>query len=59
VPLTTVTAAYASVCDGDLTARAAAAAIAGILGADDSAVRDEIVAFIRDVARDGLLLLPA
>ena len=59
VPLTTVTAAYASVCDGDLTARAAAAAIAGILGADDAAVRAEIVAFIRDVTKDGFLQLPA
>ena len=58
VPLTTVTAAYASVCDGELTARAAAAAIAGLLGADDEAVRAEVVAFIRDVARDGFLNLP-
>ncbi len=58
VDLTTVTAAYASVCDGDLSARAAAAAIAGLLGAEDAAVRGEIVAFIRDVARDGLLRLP-
>ncbi len=58
VPLTTVTAAFASVTDGELTARAAAAAIAGLLGADDAEVRAEIVAFIRDVARDGLLLLP-
>lgn len=41
-----------------LTARAAAAAIAGLLGADDEAVRAEVVAFIRDVARDGFLNLP-
>ncbi|MCA0337784.1 MAG: class I SAM-dependent methyltransferase [Actinobacteria bacterium] len=59
VELTTVTAAYASVCDGELTAGVAASAIAGLLGADDAAVRAEVVAFIRDVARDGLLLLPA
>lgn len=59
VPLTTVTAAYASVCDGELTARVAAAAIAGLLDVDGDVVRDEVVAFIRDVARDGLLLRPS
>ncbi|NHA68298.1 DUF7059 domain-containing protein [Phycicoccus flavus] len=56
VPMTTVTAAFASVCDGDLTARAAAAAIAGLLDLDDARVRAEVVAFVRDVAADGLLL---
>ncbi|WP_299446694.1 class I SAM-dependent methyltransferase [uncultured Phycicoccus sp.] len=56
VPLSTVTAAYLSVSDGELTARAAAAAIAGLLGLDDTAVRDEILALTRDVAKDGLLL---
>lgn len=55
VALTTVTAAYASVCDGELTARAAAAAIAGLLDLDGGDVAAEVVAFIRDVARDGLL----
>lgn len=55
VDLTTVTAAYASVCDGELTARQAAAAIAGLLDLDGAAVRAEIVGFVRDVARDGLL----
>ena len=54
--LTTVTAAYLSVCDGELTARAAAAAIAGLLDADGDAVRAEIVALIREAAKDGLLL---
>ena len=53
--LTTVTAAFASVCDGDLTARAAAAAISGLLDLDADAVRDEIVAFVRDAAKDGIL----
>jgi Methyltransferase small domain len=53
--LTTVTAAYASVCDGDLTARAAAAAISGLLDLDGDAVRAEIVAFVRDAAKDGLV----
>ena len=37
--LTTVTAAFASVSDGDLTARAAAAAIAGLLDLDGDEVR--------------------
>ncbi|MBM6404597.1 methyltransferase [Phycicoccus sp. CSK15P-2] len=55
VPLTTVTAAYVSVCDGDLTARAAAAAIAGLLDLDDIEVRTEIASFTRDIAKDGLL----
>ena len=56
VDLTTVTAAYASVCDGELSARVAAAAIAGVLGVEAEAVREEIVAFVRDTARDGLLV---
>ncbi len=56
VTLSTVTAALVSVCDGELTARAAAAAIAGLLDLDDDAVRAEVVAFLRDVVRDGLLL---
>ena len=53
--LSTVTAAYASVCDGELTARAAAAAIAGLLDLDGDAVSMEVVAFVRDAAKDGLL----
>lgn len=53
--LTTVTAAYASVCDGELTARAAAAAIAGLLELDGADVRHQVVAFVRDAAKDGLL----
>ena len=53
--LTTVTAAFASVCDGSLTARAAAAAIAGLLDVDDAEVRPEVVDFVRDAAKDGLL----
>ena len=44
--LSTVTAAFASVCDGELTARAAAAAIAGLLDLDGAAVREEVVAFL-------------
>ena len=53
--LTTVTAAFASVCDGSLTARAAAAAIAGLLDLDGAEVRREVVDFVRDAAKDGLL----
>ncbi len=53
--LSTVTAAYVSVCDGELTARAAAAAIAGLLDLDDAAVREEVVALTREAAKDGLL----
>jgi hypothetical protein len=53
--LTTVTAAFASVCDGDLTARAAAAAIAGLLDLDGDDVRAEVAAFLRDAVKDGLL----
>ena len=37
--MSTVTAAFASVCDGELTARAAASAIAGLLDLDGDAVR--------------------
>ncbi len=54
--LSTVTAALVSVCDGELSARAATAAIAGLLDLDDAEVRAEAVAFLRDAARDGLLL---
>ena len=53
--LTTVTAAFASVADGELTAAAAAAAIAGLLDLDGGAVRGEVVEFLRDAVKDGLL----
>ncbi|MBD3784253.1 MAG: methyltransferase [Micrococcales bacterium] len=56
LPLSTVTAALVSVCDGELTARAAAAAIAGLLDLDDAAVRAEVVALLRDAVKDGLLV---
>jgi methylase of polypeptide subunit release factors len=55
LPLSTVTSAYTSVCDGELSARAAAAAIAGLLDLDGEAVRAEVLAFVRDAAKDGLL----
>ncbi|MGL4744801.1 MAG: DUF7059 domain-containing protein [Dermatophilaceae bacterium] len=54
--LSTVTSALVSVSDGRMTARAAAAAIAGILGLDGDVVRAEVVAFVRDAAKDGLLV---
>lgn len=56
ITLTTVTAAFASVCDGELTAGQAAAAIAGLLDLDGGTVCAEISAFVRDSAKDGLLL---
>ena len=54
--LTTVTAAYLSVADGELTPRQAAGAIAGILELDAGETEREIVAFVRDAAKDGLLV---
>ena len=56
LPLSTVTAAFVSVCDGELTARAAAAAIAGLLDLDDAAVRTEILDLARAAVADGLLV---
>jgi hypothetical protein len=53
--LSTVTAGYVSVCDGELSARAACAAIAGLLDLDDDEVRAEVLALTRDAAKDGLL----
>ena len=53
--MTTVTAAYVSVADGELTARQAAAAIAGILGLETAPVADEIAGFVREAGKDGLL----
>jgi hypothetical protein len=54
--LSTVTAAFVSVCDGELTAAVAAAAIAGLLDLDGGAVRAELVELVRDAAKDGLLV---
>lgn len=53
--MSTVTAAYVSVCDGDLTASQAAAAISGLLDLDGTQVAAEITAFTRQAAQDGLL----
>ncbi|WP_392543257.1 methyltransferase [Oryzobacter telluris] len=54
--LSTVTAAFVSVCDGEMSAAVAGAAIAGLLGLDSDAVRAELVGFVRDAAKDGLLV---
>ena len=56
VPVSTVGAAFVSVCDGDLTARAAAAAIAGLLDLDGDEVRSEILALARGAVADGMLV---
>lgn len=55
ITLTTVTAAYLSVADGELTPKQAVGAIAGIMELDDDETAREVVAFIRDAAKDGLL----
>lgn len=55
IRLTTVTAAYLSVADGELTPRQAAGAIAGILDLDAAETEREVVEFVRDAAKDGLL----
>jgi len=54
--LSTVTAAFVSVCDGDLSAGTAAAAIAGVLDLPGESVSAEVVTFVRDAAKDGLLV---
>jgi len=56
IALTTVTAAYLSVADGELTPRQAVGAIAGILELDPDETEREVVAFVRDAAKDGLLV---
>ena len=59
IRLTTVTAAYLSVADGALTPRQAVGAIAGILDLDPDETTGEVLAFVRDAAKDGLLVRPA
>ncbi|CAN7200469.1 DUF7059 domain-containing protein [Knoellia sp. LjRoot47] len=58
IQLTTVTAAYLSVADGELTPRQAVGAIAGILDLDPAETEREVLAFVRDAAKDGLLVRP-
>ncbi|XVX20891.1 DUF7059 domain-containing protein [Actinomycetota bacterium] len=52
----TATAAYLSVADGSLTARAATEAIAQLLEVDVEQVRAEVVPVVRSLVADGLLL---
>ncbi|HET6693657.1 MAG TPA: methyltransferase [Pedococcus sp.] len=56
VRLTTAMAALASVCDGDLTARQALAAIASLLDVSDDELRASAVPVIRELVADGLLV---
>jgi hypothetical protein len=58
IRLTTVTAAYLSVADGALTPRQAIGAIAGILDLDAEQTTHEVIGFVRDAAKDGLLVRP-
>ena len=51
----TACAAYASVCDGDLTARQALDAIATLLGESEDGLRERLLPTIRELVADGLL----
>ena len=56
VQLDTAMAAFASVCDGDLTAGQALTAIGSLLGIDDLELRASALPVIRDLVADGLLV---
>ena len=56
VQLDTAMAAFASVCDGDLTAGQALTAIGSLLGTDDRELRASALPVIRDLVADGLLV---
>ena len=56
VRLDTVTAALVSVCDGELAAGQALAAIAELTGQDAAAVREQALPVIRELVADGLLV---
>ena len=58
IRLSTVTAAYLSVADGALTPRQAVGAIAGILDLDADETTREVLGFVREAAKDGLLVRP-
>jgi hypothetical protein len=49
-------AGLVSVCDGELAAGAALAAIAGLTGEDTAAVRERALPVIRELVADGLLV---
>ncbi|HEY7722581.1 MAG TPA: methyltransferase [Pedococcus sp.] len=56
VRLDTAMAAFASVCDGDLTAGQSLTAIAALLGQDETALRGTALPLVRDLVADGLLV---
>jgi len=56
VRLDTLTAALVSVCDGELTAGQALAAIAGLMDLDTQEVRGQALPVLRDLVADGLLV---
>ena len=56
VRLDTAMAAFASVCDGDLTAGQALTAIASLLGTPDDELCASALPVIRDLVADGLLV---
>ncbi len=56
VRLDTAAAAYVSVCDGELTARQALTAIAGLLEEDAEDVADRVLPVIRACVADGIML---
>jgi methylase of polypeptide subunit release factors len=56
VRLDTAMAAFASVCDGDLTAGQSLTAIAALLGQDETALRSRALPLVRDLVADGLLV---
>lgn len=56
VRLSTASAAYASVADGELSAEQAVVAIAALLATDVTAVRAEVLSVVIDCVKDGLLV---
>ena len=56
VRLDTAMAALVSVCDGELAAGQALAAIAELTGQDAAAVREQALPVIRELVADGLLV---
>jgi hypothetical protein len=56
VRLDTVTAALVSVCDGELTAGQALAAIAGLMDLDTQEARGQALPVLRELVADGLLV---
>lgn len=55
-PLSTELAAFASVCDGELTAAQIIAALSGLLEVEDARLRESLVRDVRDLVALGFLL---